>query len=78
MVDLSKWVHQSQSILLQGKLTHTPGVALPGEEEVEEEVLMAREVKKDPWEERLKPIALDNKTLGNMPAWVLRSWGTKE
>jgi|TARA_B110000285_G_C15063036_1_gene583467 hypothetical protein len=57
MADLSKWVHQSQSILLQGKLTHTPGVALPGEEEVEEEVLMAREVKKDPWEERLKPIA---------------------
>jgi len=57
MADLSKWVHQSQSILLQGKLTHTPGVALPGEEEVEEEVLMAREVKKDPWEERLKLIA---------------------
>ena len=78
MADLSKWVHYTPSILLQGKLTHTPGQPLPGEEDVEEETLLAREVKKDPWEERLKPITLDNKTMGNMPAWVLRSYGTNE
>lgn len=40
MTDLSRWVHYTQSILKQGKLTHTPGVALPGEEDVEEEVLL--------------------------------------
>ena len=37
-----------------------------------EEELLKREVAKDPWEPRLKPVTDDNKTMGNMPAWVLR------
>ena len=35
--------------------------------------MLRREVAKDPWEPRLKPIVNDKKTVGNMPAWVLRS-----
>lgn len=78
MTDISKWAHYQPSILLQGKVTHKEGKPLDGEEEVEPEVLLAREVAKDPWEDRLKPIVLDKNTLGNMPAWVLRSYNAHE
>jgi hypothetical protein len=74
MANINKWVHQQPSILLQGKVTHKEGKPLEGEEEVEPEVLLAREVSKDPWEDRLKPIIKDTKTLGNMPAWNVRSY----
>lgn len=39
---------------------------------------MAREVAKDPWEPRLKPIVNDANTRGGMPAWILRSHGTDQ
>lgn len=45
----------------------------PGEEEIEAEVLMKREIDRDPWDPRLKPITLDKPTRGNMPAWIIRS-----
>ena len=73
MTDINRWVHHNASILNQGKVTHKEGKPLEGEEDVEPEVLLAREVAKDPWEDRLKPIVKDNKTLGGMPAWVVRS-----
>jgi hypothetical protein len=78
MSDIKKWAHHNSSILLQGKTVHKEGKPLEGEEEVEPEVLLAREVAKDPWEDRLKPIVNDNLTLGNMPAWVLRSHDVKQ
>ena len=73
MADMKMWVHLTPQILNQGRTTHKEGKALEGEEEVEPEELLRREVEKDPWEPRLKPITNDNKTQGNMPAWVLRS-----
>lgn len=73
MCDINKWVHYTPSILRQGTVKHAPGAAKDGEE-VEEEELLAREVAKDPWEPRLKPIVNDDKTTGGMPAWILRSY----
>jgi hypothetical protein len=49
-----------------------------GDEEVEPEDLLKREVAKDPWEPRLKPITNDNKIKGNHPAWVLKSYDVKD
>lgn len=49
-----------------------------GDEEVEPADLLAREVKKDPWEPRLKSICLDNKIKGDMSPWILRKFGVKE
>ena len=46
------------------------------EEPVEPEELMKREIAKDPWEPRLKLISKDEKTLGGMPAWIIRSYNT--
>ncbi len=71
MCDINNWVHHSLSLLKQGTTKHAPGAAKDGEE-VEEEELLAREVAKDPWEARLKPIVEDAKTTGSMPAWILR------
>ena len=68
MTDIKRWVHLAPQILLQGRTTHKEGKANEGEEDVEPEELLKREVAKDPWEPRLKSIANDNKTLGNMPA----------
>ena len=51
---------------------------LEGEEEVEPEELLKREVKKDPWEARLKSISKDSKTRGELPAWVIRSYNVKD
>ena len=53
------------------------GKPLPGEEEVEPEELLRREIAKDPLEPRLKPILDDEKTKGGMPAWVLRHHNCK-
>lgn len=35
---------------------------------------MEREIKKDPWEKRLKPVTQDEKTRGYLPPWLLRSF----
>jgi len=35
---------------------------------------MAREVAKDPWDARLKPIATDKATKGGMPPWLVKSF----
>ena len=78
MTKMDMWVHYTPQILKQGRLTHMDGKPLPGEEEVEPEVIQAREVKKDPHEPRLKPIVNDNKTRGGMPAWCLRSHNCKD
>jgi len=46
--------------------------------EEEGEDLMKKEVAKDPWEPRLKPISQDQKTIGGMPAWILRSYNVND
>ena len=78
MVDSKAWVHHPLCILKQGRLTHRDGKENEGEEGVEPEELLRREVAKDPWEDRLKPITLDNSTRGGLPAWVLRSHNCKD
>jgi hypothetical protein len=35
---------------------------------------MKLEVAKDPWDPRLKSIALDKPTRGKMPAWIIRAY----
>jgi hypothetical protein len=55
MANLDMWVHYAPQILNQGRTTHLEGKP-NGEEEVEPADLLAREVKKDPWEPRLKSV----------------------
>jgi radial spoke head protein 4A len=78
MATADAWVHHSLSILKQGRTTHRDGKPLEGEDDVDPDELLRREVTKDPWEERLKPITKDNKTQGSLPAWVLRSHNVKD
>ena len=75
---MSNWVHFVPSILNQGRTTHIEGKPLEGEEEVEPADLLAREVKKDPWEPRLKPISDDASHKAGTPAWILRTYGIKD
>jgi len=78
MGSIEMWQHKEPSILMQGRTKHTDPKPGPGEEELEPEELMRREVAKDPWEKRLKPISQDAKTSGGMPAWIVRSHETKD
>lgn len=74
MSSLDMWLHHTPSILKQGRVKHLDPVPGPGDEEVEPEELMKREVDKDPWEPRLKPVTSDTAAKGGLPAWVLRSY----
>lgn len=46
--------------------------------DIDPEELKKKEVAKDPWEARLKPITQDNQTPGNMPAWIVRGYNLKD
>lgn len=69
------WLHIKPSILKQGRVKHSDP---PAEEGLEPEDLMKREIEKDPWEAMLKPIENDSKTRGGMPAWIIRSYNSKD
>lgn len=71
------WVHYVPSILTQGRTTHLDGKPV-GDEEIEPQDLLAREVAKDPWEPRLKPIGADKAHLGGIPAWIIRTHGAQD
>ena len=73
MNNMDMWVHQDASILLQGRTKHAEP---PAQEDVEPEELMKREVAKDPWQKRLKPISDDDATRGGLPAWIVRAHDT--
>jgi hypothetical protein len=77
MTSLDMWVHHTPSILNQGRLKHVEPKAPEGEE-VEPEELMKREIAKDPWEPRLKPVVNDKTTEAGFPAWVLRHYNTEK
>ena len=62
MGSLSMWLHKDPSILQQGRTKHTDAKPGPGEEDLEPEELLRREVAKDPWEKRLKSIKDDQST----------------
>ena len=67
------WLHFLPSILKQGRVTHREGKPREGEVDVDPEELLNREIAKDPWDRRLKPITADEKIMGGLPGWVLRS-----
>ena len=54
------------------------GKPLEGEDDIEPEELLKREVSKDPWEARLKAITKDTCTRGGTPAWVIRAYNTRD
>lgn len=68
------WVHQSVSLLKQGRLTHMPPKPAAGQEDVDPDELMKIEIANDPWDQRLKCITEDDLTRGKMPAWILRAY----
>lgn len=39
---------------------------------------MAEEVRKDPWEARLKPISSDSCTRGGLPGWLVRAYDASD
>ena len=51
---------------------------IPEGEDVEPEELMKREIAKDPWEPRLKPITNDAPAIGGLPAWIVKSYNTND
>ena len=61
-------------MLKQGTTKHADPQPGPGDEEVDPEELMKREVTRDPWEPRLKAITEDTQTKGKNPAWLLRGY----
>mmetsp|Transcript_16891 Transcript_16891/g.25986 ORF Transcript_16891/g.25986 Transcript_16891/m.25986 type:complete len:174 (-) Transcript_16891:20-541(-) len=77
MAHLNRWVHHTPSILLQGRLKHKEPKAEEGEDG-EEGAAMKKEIEKDPWEPRLKPVTGDKQTIGGMPAWILRGYNLNE
>lgn len=48
-----------------------------GQEDIEPEELMRQEIAKDPWQPRLKPIALDEHVRGGMPSWIIKYFETQ-
>lgn len=72
MTKLSNWLHLAPGILQQGRTKH---VLPPTEEEGEDEdERMKKEMAKDPFDARLKPIETDSKIKGGHAAWILRSY----
>jgi len=70
MKDIGMWVHETPSILMQGRAKHAEPLIVDDEDP---QVAMDREVAKDPWEKRLKPVSNDATVLGGLPAWVVRA-----
>ena len=56
MMSMDMWVHETPSILQQGRTKHAEPLIVDDEDP---QVAMDREVAKDPWEKRLKPITED-------------------
>ena len=71
------WVHYNAGILIQGRTKHAEPKA-SGDEEVDPEEAMKKEVAKDPWDARLKQVGTDTKTKGGLPAWIIRSYENEE
>lgn len=75
MAKPESWVHYSQNILLCNRLTHMEPEA---DENEDPEVLKKRIEAADPFERRLKPINLDAKVKGGLPAWTVKLCGDSQ
>jgi hypothetical protein len=72
--DLDNWVHLHQGILNCGRVVHMEP-EVPDDADIEIEVLKARQIEQDPFEERLKRITKDKEVPGLGRAWVYRYVG---
>jgi radial spoke head protein 4A len=70
MSKVDMWVHHSQNILRCNRITHID----QGEGDETGEVMKKIEAG-DPYEKRLKSIALDSKVKGGLPAWSVKYFG---
>ena len=73
MTKAENWVHYSTSILKCNRLVHMEAELLNENEDPEE--AKKRVEAADPFEKRLKPISLDKKVKGGLPAWVVKTAG---
>jgi len=65
------WVHHTQNILRCNRITHQD----QGGEGDDAAEVMKRVEAGDPYEKRLKPITLDTKIKGGLPAWTVKQYG---
>jgi len=73
LTKLEHWVHYQPGVLLCGRLTHMEPEQPEGvEEEIDPEVLKARQLAADPLIPRLKPASQDLPVPGFKTAWVCR------
>lgn len=70
------WCHYTKNILQCGRITHKE-ITDVGEEQDPEELKKEQEAR-DPFERRLKQITMDERVVGGMPAWVVRTHGDSE
>jgi radial spoke head protein 4A len=72
--DLNNWVHLHQGILKCARIVHMEP-EVPDDADIDVEVLKARQIEQDPFEERLKAISKDREVPGLGRAWVYRYVG---
>ena len=72
MGKLENWVHYSQNILKECRIVHMERETPEG---VEEEDFKKQIEAADPFEKRLKPVSLDKKVKGGIPAWTVKLCG---
>lgn len=73
MAKPDSWVHFTPNILLCNRLAHLEPDNLGDDEDPE--VVKKRIEAADPYEKRLKPISLDKKVKGGLPAWTVKLYG---
>ena len=72
MSSAAVWVHHTQNILMCNRLTHIEPTDVEDPAEVMKKIEGG-----DPYEKRLKPINLDSKVKGGLPAWIVKFHGDK-
>lgn len=73
MAKSESWVHYTSNILKCNRLNHLEPENV--DENEDPEAVKKRIEAADPFEKRLKPIALDKKVKGGLPAWIVKLHG---
>jgi len=72
--DLNNWVHTLPGVLKCGRVVHMDP-EVPDDADIDIEILKAKQIEQDPFEERLKSLAKDREVPGLGRAWVHRYVG---
>lgn len=72
--DMANWVHALPCILKCGRIIHMDP-EVPDDADIDIEILKARQIEQDPFEERLKPLSKDAEVPGLGKGWVQRYLG---